>query len=267
MFKKLFEDLGLSENTHRVYIALAENGASSARMLAENLSIPRPSVYDHLKILIKKGLVLERKENNRKFFQIDDPKNLPRLLEDKIASLQNERKELESMIPKMLNRNEAVEPKIRFFSGVDGVKQVLKDMLWYKDIETCAFWPINEMIDILGDEYFADMNRKRIRQKLSTKAIWPKYKKIDFEKYSFLGVGKNFYREIRVAPQNIKWEMGYWVYSDKVAFISSRKETFGFVIHSRDFAQMMKAQFETIWNNSKTLKVNPEHTESFLKTV
>ena len=39
--------------------------------------------------------------------------------------------------------------------------------------------------------------------------------------------------------------MSYW-YADKVAFISSRQETFGFVIHSRDFAEMMKAQFEVI---------------------
>ncbi len=267
MFKKLFEDLGLSENTHRVYLQLIENGASSARMLAEKLTIPRPSVYDNLKILIQKGLVVERYQDNKKLFQVDDLKNLPRLLTNKINYLQQEEKELEGILPKLLNQVQAVEPKIKFYSGVEGVRQVLNDMFWYKDLETMALWPISEMVELLGKEYIADMNRKRIRQKLFTRGIWPEDKRVDLKSHPFLGVGKGFYREIRIAPKGITWNMSYWVYADKVAFISSRQETFGFVIHSRDFAEMMKAQFEVIWKASKPIKAEPEHTDSFLKTV
>lgn len=267
MFKKLFEDLGLSENTHRVYLQLIENGTSSARMLAENLSIPRPSVYDNLKILIQKGLVIERNEGNKKLFQVDDLKNLPRLLTNKIALLQEEEKELEDILPKLLSQTQVVEPKIKFYSGVEGVRQVLNDMLWYKDLQTMALWPISEMVELLGKEYMADMNRKRIRQKLSTRGIWPEDKRVDLKNHPFLGVGEGFYREIRIAPKGMTWNMSYWAYADKVAFISSRKETFGFVIHSRDFAEMIKAQFEVIWKASKSIKAEPEHTDPFLRTV
>jgi len=267
MFKKLFEDLGLSENTRRVYLQLIENGASSARMLAENLSIPRPSVYDNLKLLIQKGLVIERNEENKKLFQVDDLKNLPRLLTNKISSLQKEEKELEDILPRLLSQTQAIEPKIKFYSGVEGVRQVLNDMLWYKDLRTMALWPISEMVELLGKEYMADMNRKRIRQKLSTRGIWPEDKKVDLKNHPFLGVGEGFYREIRIAPKGMTWNMSYWVYADKVAFISSRKETFGFVIHSRDFAEMIKAQFEVIWKASKPIKAEPEYTDPFLRTV
>ena len=72
MFKKLFEDLGLSENTHRYTPTYRERGLSV--MLAEKLTIPRPSVYDNLKILIQKGLVVERYQDNKKLFQVDDLK-------------------------------------------------------------------------------------------------------------------------------------------------------------------------------------------------
>ncbi len=267
MFKKLFEDLGLSENTHRVYLQLIENGTSSARMLAENLSIPRPSVYDNLKILIQKGLVIERNEGNKKLFQVDDVKNLPRLLKNKITSLQKEESDLENLLPKLLMQTQAIEPKIKFYSGVEGVRQVLNDMLWYKNIDTVALWPISEMVELLGKEYMADMNRKRIRQKLSTRGIWPEDKRVNLKDHPFLGVGDKFYREIRIAPKGMTWNMSYWVYADKVAFISSRKETFGFVIHSRDFAEMIKAQFEVIWKASKAIKAEPQHTNEFLKTV
>lgn len=267
MFKKLFEDLGLSETTHRVYLQLIENGTSSARILAENLSIPRPSVYDHVKILIQKGLVIERNEGNKKLFQVDDLKNLPRLLSDKINSLKEEEQLLKKKLPKLLQQSQAIEPKIKFYSGVEGVRQVLNDMLWYKDIQTYALWPISEMVELLGKEYMADMNRKRIRQRLSTHGIWPEDKRVDLRNHPFLGVGKGFYRQIRIAPKGMTWNMSYWVYADKVAFISSRKETFGFVIHSRDFAEMTKAQFEVIWKASKPIKPEPENTDPFLRTV
>lgn len=267
MFKKLFEDLGLSENAHRVYLQLIENGVSSARSLAENLNIPRPSVYDNIKALMQKGLVIERNEGNKKLFQVDDLKNLPRILDEKIKSLKQEQSDLNTLIPKLLNRTQAIEPKIKFYSGVEGVRQVLNDMLWYKDLQTYALWPISEMVELLGKEYMADMNRRRIRQKLSTRGIWPEDKRVDLEGHPFLGVGKGFYREIRIAPKEMTWNMSYWVYADKVAFISSKKETFGFVIHSRDFAEMIKAQFEVIWKVSKPIKAEPKHTDPFLKTV
>lgn len=267
MFKKLFEDLGLSQNAHRVYTQLIENGTSSARMLAENLNIPRPSVYDNLKVLMQKGLIIERNEGNKKLFQVDDLKNLPRLLSGKIDSLKKEQEELESIIPKLLKSSQAIEPKIKFYSGVEGVRQVLNDMLWYKDIETMALWPISEMVELLGKEYMADMNRKRIRQRLFTRGIWPEDKKVSLKDHPFLGVGKEFFREIRIAPKEMTWNMSYWAYGDKVAFISSRKETFGFVIHSRDFTEMIKAQFEVIWNASKAIKPEPHHTDVFLKTI
>lgn len=63
------------------------------------------------------------------------------------------------------------------------------------------------------------------------------------------------------------WSMGYWIYADKVAFVSSRKETFGFVVHSRDFAETQKAQFKAIWDISRPVSANVAHTRSFLETV
>jgi predicted DNA-binding protein YlxM (UPF0122 family) len=267
MFKQLFEDLGLSENARRVYLQLIENGAASARMLAENLNIPRPSVYDNLNVLMQKSLVIERYEDNKKLFQVDDLKNLPRLLSDKMSVLAKEQQELEKLLPTLLSETHTIEPKIKFYSGVEGVQQVLKDMLWYEDLDTFALWPISEMVELLGKEYMADFNRKRIRNRLSARGIWPEDKRLDLKNHPFLGVGEGFLREVRIAPKGMTWNMSYWAYADKVALISSRKETFGFVIQSRDFTEMIGAQFEVIWKASKPIKPEPEHTDAFLKTV
>jgi sugar-specific transcriptional regulator TrmB len=267
MLKNLFEEIGLSETSHRVYLQLLENGASSARTLAENLSIPRPSVYDNLEILIQKGLVTERYEENKKLFQVDDVKNLPRLLDNKINSLTKEKKDVESLMPELLKQSISIEPKIKFYSGAEGVKQVLNDMLWHKNIKTVAMWPISEMIELLGKDYMTEMNQRRIRQNISIRGLWPENKAVKLKDYPFLGIGKGHLRDLRMAPKEVAWNMSYWLYEDKVAFISSRKETFGFVVHSRDFAELIKTQFEVIWKVSKPIKPEPQYSDAFLKTV
>jgi len=254
MLKDTFIGLGLPETAYRVYLCLVENGASSARKVATDLGIPRPSVYDNLKLLIQKGIVSEREDGNKKVFQIEDPKNLTQLIELKIESLKEQKQEISKIIPELAKHLIAVEPKIKFYAGKEGVRQVLRDLLWYEDLKTYAMWPISEMVEILGAEYIKDFTRRKVSNKLWSYVIWPQDKLIDFKAYPFLGVGWKYLRDIRLAPKGMSWNMSYWLYADKVAFISSRQESFGMVIHSRDFAELILAQFKEIWKVSEPVK-------------
>ena len=99
---------------------------------------------------------------------------------------------------------------------------------------------------------------------LYTRAIWPINQKIDIKKHPYLGVGEDFKREIRIAPKGVDFSMGYWIYKNKVAFISSRKESFGFIIESKELVDMLLSQFEIIWKMSKKIEVDPKNTKVFL---
>jgi predicted transcriptional regulator len=267
MLHKILSHLGVTGNAYRIYLRLLEKGPASARQLAENLNLPRPSVYDNLKLLIKYDLVVERFEENKKVFQIADVKNLSQLVQEKIDILQQDKREFSALLPLLGQQAKTIEPKIKFYAGAEGVKRVLRDMLWYENIETLTMWPISEMIEILGSDYLADLNRKRIKHGISIKGIWPKGKAVNLEKYPFLGIGGGHLRELRLAPSGMSWDMSYWLYADKVAFISSRNETFGFIVQSNDFVELIRAQFEVIWKLSKPIKPQPKYTDDFLKTV
>jgi sugar-specific transcriptional regulator TrmB len=265
MIQKVLKELGLSDNAIQIYLKLAELGFSSARQLAESLGLPRATVYDNLKILSQNGLVAEKEEDAKKLFGIDDPKNLEHLLNTKIEGLKKASAEIKKWLPK-LNAGSALEPKIKFYSGIRGIKQVLSNLLWYEDIETLTMWPISEMVEILGVEYLENLNRRRIKQGISIRGIWPADKTVNFKDYPYLGVGKGHLRQLRLAPEGVSWDMSYWLYADKVAFISSKAESYGFVINSRDFANLIRAQFEIIWKLSKPIKSQPQYTDQFLKT-
>lgn len=267
MFDTLFKKLGLGHVAQRVYTHLVEYGESTARHLAENLSIPRPSVYDNLNVLIENGLVTEQIKNNKKIFQADDLKNLSRLIKTKIDSLQEERGVIDELIPSLLKNLSLSEPKIKMYTGKEGVKQVLNDILWYKNIEFQSMFPMNEMVKMLGNDFFENFNRQRIRRNIYAKGLWPKEHVINAKDYPAFGSDKGFLREVRIAPNNMTWSMGYWNYADKVAIVSSKKEGFGFIISSKDFSQLLKVQFDLIWSLSKPRKLTSEFTSDFLKTV
>lgn len=250
MFTKIFQELGLSEITQKVFSDLLTNGATTASKLADRVGIPRPSVYDHLKILIKNGLVTERKEEYRKVFQVDDLRNIQELLNDKINSLENEKKQFELSLPALLQKVAFVEPQVKFYSGKDGIKQVMNHIMLNRNIETILFWPMSEMMKVLGEKYLEEVNEKRVKRNISLRAIWPKDKNFNVSKYQYLKGGKETLRNLRFAPKGMIWNMGYWLYEDKVAFLSSEKEGFGFVVQSKDFSNLMKLQFEEIWKIS-----------------
>lgn len=267
MIENILKEMNFSDNGIKIYTRLIEVGYSSARQLAENLNLPRPTVYDNLKMLIQNGLVIEREEENKKLFGVDDLKNLQHLVKTKIIKLQDEEKEVSKYLSQADLSARALDPKIKFYSGAEGIKQVLKDMLWYDNIETLTMWPINEMVKILGSDYLANLNRRRIRQKISIRGIWPRDKAVDLKNHPYLGVGSEHLRQLRWAPKGMTWNMSYWLYADKVAFISSAQECFGFVIHSRDFVDLIKAQFEVIWKLAEPIKPQPQHTDKFLETI
>lgn len=253
MLEKTFTEIGLSEIAHDIYLRLLERGASSARELAEHLGIPRPSVYDHIKSLVTSGLVSEDDRENKKMFSVLDIKNLPRLVESKIENLEYEKKALEATLSS-IGIPKSIEPKIQFYAGMEGVKRVLSDFLWYENSEVLAMWSSSKVLALVGVEFMESLNRKRIKRNIRLRGIWPRNRKVDFKHYPFMAPGKEFKRELRLAPKMMTWDMSYRLYEDKAAFISSEKETFAFLVHSRDFAQLLRSQFEVIWRLSEPIK-------------
>lgn len=261
MLTKIFQELGLSQITERVFNNLVEKGPSTARQLADRVSIPRSSVYDHLKILIERGLVMERDEEGKKVFCIDNVQNIEELLNDKIKSLQVEKERFKASLPSLMKQTSFIEPQIKFYSGKEGVKQVINHIMLNRNIETVLMWPMSEMMRVLGDEYLRELNIKRVERNIFLRVIWPKDKVLDIKKYPYLGSGEEHLRDLRIAPKGMTWDMGYWMYEDRVIFLSSEKEGFGFVVHSKDFANLIKVQFDEIWKASTPVLNNKIKTK------
>lgn len=254
MIEKTLEKLGLRDEEAKAFLFLLENGEQTAGVLAKKTGLSRPSLYGFLKKMQQQGLVIESQKNGVKTFHASSQDKIEALLDEKIHELEQGKADLEKMFIQMNQGGIATIPKFQFFEGIQGVRQVLKDMLLYRDIQTKAYWPIRSMIEILGPDFFKELNRVRIQRNIYTQAIWPEHQSVDIAMHPYLGTGKTFLREIRIAPPGIDFFMGYWIYGSKTAFISSKKEGFGFIVESKELVEMLSSQFDLIWGLSKGIE-------------
>lgn len=267
MIDKTLAQFGLRDDEIKAFVFLLENGQQTAGNLAKKTGLSRPSLYGFVRKLKDMGLVTESQKNGVKTFFACSQEKLEKVFQEKIEELQQGKESIRKVYEMVAMTGAQINPRFQLFEGKDGLRQILKDMLLYRDIETKAYWPIKAMVDILGESFFKELNKERIKRKLYTRAIWPESQKLDIKKHPYLGFGKAFMREIRIAPKDISFSMGYWIYGNKVAFISSKKEAFGFIIESKELVEMLSSQFELMWQVSKQITGKPEDAKEFLESI
>jgi len=239
--------IGVSGSQQRVLLELMTLGPQTATFLAKKLALPRPSVYDALHALEKRALIVSQEENGKSIFSAKHPDVILQLIDSSSLKLEEAKKDFLKYIPELLNSPRITEPKIRMFSGKEGCQQTMRDILWYKNIETYTLWPMHKMIDVLTPEFLEWHNKMRVENNIGLKSIRKEIDRVDIIKYPFLGSKPEDLRELKFIPKGIDLSMSYWIYADNVAFVSAGKELYGFIVHSKEFTDMMKFNFNLMW--------------------
>lgn len=251
IIERILTTLRVSPPARAVYIDLVEYGASRARVIASRLSMTRPSVYDQLNILLERGLVVERDVDNKTEFAIHDIRDLERLMSEEKKSLDALQGEFGSVCEKLSQKKQGIEPKIKFITSRAGIIQSMHDMLWDEKQVLKVLWPYDEMLRVLGKEALSEFNKKRVRNHIRIESIWTRFKHRAGE---HIWEEHDWGVERRIAPASFVPKMGYTAYDNKVLLVSSAVETFGFVVQSADFADLMRLQFDVIWELSQKEK-------------
>lgn len=270
MLDQIFQQLNLKPEHTIVYSALLESGPLPAGKLAKRLNMPRSSLYGFLNDLAQKGLVLQSEKMAVKLWQAAMPEKVNEILNDQVNQIEKAKKSFANILPDLQARQKTdfITPKFTYYEGVDSVKQMLKDVLLYRDMETDCIWPIKDMVEVFGKEFLEQYGTKeRIRRNITNRVLVPQNKMIDIKQNPFFGSQPELLREVRIAPKDVDYSMGYWAYGDKVQFISSKKESFGFIVESKELRQLLKTQFDLIWQISKQVKVDKKYTEKFIQEI
>jgi sugar-specific transcriptional regulator TrmB len=238
--------LGFSANEAKVYLAALELGTASAQDIAQKAGIKRTTGYSVLSYLVNRGVIGKTKVKGKTRFVAEPPSRLLMLAKEVEEGLKSSLPELEGIYNKS-----SVKPKITFFEGIEGIKNVFEDTLREKP---------KEILMWLSDDYFKDLpgysgNYIKERVKLNMHArriapagsIWIRKNKVkDKEELS---------KTVAVPPEMMNIGIEVNVYNNKLAFMNFR-EKIGIIIESKAIADAMRQAYELSWKGALGLGLN-----------
>src|SRR3989344_4973464 len=169
---KILEDLGLTGNESKVYLALLELGSSPAGKLIKKVGMHRAAVYDLIDLLSEKGLVSYVIKANRKYFEAQDPERLLGYLEDRKVEIERKESDLRGILPDLqaMRKIAAEEQEGNIYKGKKGLKSIYEDVL--KTRETFFVFGAMGRFKEIYPEYFPHFHNKRVKMKINLKIIY-----------------------------------------------------------------------------------------------
>ena len=240
MDTEALKQFGLSEKEIKVYLANLELGDATANNIAVRAEVSRPTTYDTLTSLKKRGLVGHVIRKNISYFEAANPKE--------ILSILKEREEkIRDILPDLLALKKSVKekPKIELYEGDKGLKNIINDLIYTK--EPILTFSSNE--DLMKKLTYAFPNyiQRRIEAKIPIKVIAERNK--ETEKY--IPNKKETYREIRFVPKEFEFPNAMYIYGDKIAMLDLNKDpSIGIIIKDESLNKMFRAIFNLIWKNA-----------------
>jgi sugar-specific transcriptional regulator TrmB len=235
----LLNKIGLTQDQADVYLAALELGQASMQDLARKSGVKRTSIYNFIQSLIEKQLITTSRKRKRLVYSAVHPNQLLEIEKSRLA-------ELDRTLPELLAiyNKSATKPKVTFYEGVAGIKEVLLDMLKEKQ-SVSAFSDYKQMAATLGDYYFDVFPPERARRGIVSRNIVP-----DTEKARQLAkTDAKYNRETRfLKVPDLKTEIN--IYSNKVALNSyNSNPPFSVIIEDQNIAETLRTVWSQLWNS------------------
>ncbi len=237
---KLLEAFHLKSKEAQLYLALLELGEASAPQIAAKAGIQRTNFYDLIPKLVTLGLAKQTTRGKKQLFSALDPEEFVKLEERRLEQLKQALPELKAIT------NTAVEkPRIFFYEGTNGVKQVYENMLLHKGeirLFTTPSFVSKEQLNLL---------KEHVPQRIARGNALRMIGEVSPENVMLQERDARELRETRLLPKDVyhsNVEIG--IYGKKV-YIVDYRQLFGMEVESSDVASALAMIFEIVWKSGK----------------
>lgn len=244
--EKLLEELGLEAREVKIYLALLDKGALLPQQLAMVTSIKRATIYTIFPEMVKKGYLTEVTKGKRRFLTAVSPDKL-------YASYESKTRDIKENFDQLIKiyRLQGLKPKIDYFEGFEGVKEVYWDTINQSKSshEILLFDQVSDYNPKVMGWILNDYIPERLKKKVSVRALAPREK----ESRDYLGEKRNEMRETKYVPkEKFPFRIEGMIYKDKVSFVTIEKggPLVGIVIQSVQIADTLRALFNLAWEGA-----------------
>ncbi|MEK7068877.1 MAG: helix-turn-helix domain-containing protein [Patescibacteria group bacterium] len=251
----LLRHLGCSDAEARVFVAtVALPHGASVIEISRSLNLPRTTIYDHINALIGTGLMKKGRGDEGALFYAESPEHIEQLFDERVRRLLVSKKLVRTALHRPDTAPSAYRPKLFFYDQKNATELILRDILRSREKQMYWFWPMSDMVKTIPTDVFSDFHHERAKRGIRLNVLWPKNKVVDPGKYPELMIANTqSLRETRILPGTVNTLLGYGIYGNKVGFISTKNEAYGFILDSKELAQTLKSQFDYWWKLSRPL--------------
>lgn len=239
---------GLSKKESDVYLAALELGRGTVSQISRKAGINRTTGYDILDSLIGKGLVRISGKEPKQEYVAESPDTILVFLQKQLETTKANIEKAQQFVPELKSIHKVSDrPQVKFYEGVEGMKQVYEDTLTAKE-PIHAYANYDDMHRTMGD-YFPDYYKRRAKKGIVAIGIVPD-SPLARERAS---KNKEEARQLAVVPtEKFSISPDIEIYDNKLTIVSWR-EKLGIIIESAEIADAMKKIFELAWAEAKRL--------------
>jgi sugar-specific transcriptional regulator TrmB len=241
------QDFGLSEPEVAVYQALLALGPRPASIIAQRTGLKRGHTYNLLKNLMEMGIAQEFLKNSIRNFTVSPPSSLVSMLELRADDLERKKQKLRKIVPELERLRDPMrrDPRVRFFRGVDGIKEIYEDMLRYPEQDIRTVLDANYSWSVSGgepEEWLVSFIKRRIERDIWWRAIINRSERSD----AAVRGRPNVKREIKMVEE-LTLTVEICVYASKVAMLSTGDEMSGVMIENEMVAESLRNLHQAVW--------------------
>jgi sugar-specific transcriptional regulator TrmB len=271
-WEEVFLALNLKVEHARVYLALLENGASPASLIAKSSNVPRATAYHLLYELQKEGLCSVVKGETRQIFSASPPEKLKDLVTAREKGIEQTRQRVATKVSTLTSifaSHEATLPKVRFYEGEEGLKTVYYDGLSAKEILVICQGSPQTQTSLKDDPpYLKDFIRETMERKIPTQELLEDNPAVREYAAKYSSALHQILLMPRLRPagpgrqKQIKaiGHVDKHIYGEKIAYIS-HDHLVGVIIEDATLAGSERAAFAVLWQHFARGKKNPAQRE------
>ena len=241
LLRTALTNLGFSEKTAAVYLALLDLGQASASEIAQRARLKRTTAYNILPELISQGLVRSVLNRGRREYFIEDTAEVGRLFEEKLAFAH-------TILPELSKAHRASQHRTRLipYDGEQGVRDFFNDSLRLSkrgDVIREIIGP-HAFYETLPNDVAQSFVPERVKRGIHIRIIAsPSDASAALARKATAEL-----RQIRFAEKGTPgFHAATLLYGNRVAYISLEQGFVGVCIENETIASQQRDIFDTLW--------------------
>jgi sugar-specific transcriptional regulator TrmB len=233
-------ELGLKDKEAKVYLACLSLGSTSVSKIAKIADIKRPSAYPVIERLKKFGLMAERINGFKTYYQAEPPEKLELILEQRKVKFKNSLPDFSK-----LYNLQGQDDLIKRYEGLQAVKSVYEDLL--RDVKPhddyLIISDLTKWIE-LDKEYFTEFAERRSKLNIKIRMLLLPSKYGELWKKN----QRNLNLEIKFLPHNTNLISNMVVIPKRLVIHQLTPPISAMVIENKSAIQLHQQLFNIIWN-------------------